>query len=129
MRLRIDYNSDEPITRQAVAQIKLLAVSGQLVPGEKLPSIRGLAHDLQINPTTVSRIYNELAGEGVIVLRQGQGAYVAEGAPPLARREVRRLLGAKARDLLVEGLRHGLSMDEIRRTLDEEYDDIRGDDA
>jgi len=126
MLLHIDYNNNEPICHQAVAQIKVLVVSGSLKPGDKLPSIRQLARDARINPTTVSRIYTQLAQEGVLVLRQGQGVFVAEGPPQLAPEQVRRVVGKHARDLLVEGLRHGLSIKDIRRALDREYARIKG---
>ena len=56
MFVHIDYNSGEPISRQVIAQIKWMIVSGALQPGDKLPSIRELARDLKINPTTVTRI-------------------------------------------------------------------------
>ena len=82
--IHINYSSDAPICQQAVDQVKLLCVSGRLRPGEKLPSVRQLAADLHVNPTTVTRIYDQLAHEGVITLRQGQGTFVADGPPPLA---------------------------------------------
>ena len=126
MWLHIDYNSGEPICRQAVAQIKLMLVNGSLKPGDRLPSIRELSRDLQINPTTVSRIYSELSHEGVIALRQGQGAFVSGSPPRFAAEEVRRLVAKHADALLVEGLRHGLSIEQIRKIVDEEYDAIKG---
>jgi GntR family transcriptional regulator len=122
--LRLDYHSSEPICQQAVAQIKLLVVQGKLRPDDKLPSVRQLARDLKINPTTVCRIYNELAHEGVVTLRHGQGVFVAEGVTRLARAEVRRDLAKYARTLLVEGLRQGVSLDEIQTILAEEHKKI-----
>jgi GntR family transcriptional regulator len=119
--LHLDYHSSEPICQQAVAQIKLLVVKGKLKPDEKLPSIRQLARELKINPTTVSRIYNELAHEGVITLRQGQGAFVGSGVSRLARAEVRRGLAKHAQTLLVEGLRQGVSLEEIQTIVAEEH--------
>ena len=129
MLFHIDYNSNEPICQQAVEQIKLLVVSGSLKPGDRLPSIRQLAREAHINPTTVSRIYGQLAHEGVVALRQGQGVFVTDGTARLAPEEVRRILGRHARALLVEGLRQGMSIEEIRRTLDDEYDAIKGDEG
>ena len=124
MLIHVDYNSGEPICHQVVAQVKLLVVNGKLKRRDKLPSIRRLARDLRINPTTVTRIYNQLAAEGVVTLRQGQGAFIADGALRLAPEELRRILGKHARTLLVEGLRHGVSVDEIQAVLAEEYAEI-----
>jgi GntR family transcriptional regulator len=127
MQIYIDYSGHTPICQQAVDQIKLLCVSGRLRPGQKLPSVRQLATDLHINPTTVTRIYDQLAHEGVITLRQGQGTFVADGPPPLASQEVQRIVGARARALLVEGLRHGLSFKQIRAALEREHQQMTGD--
>jgi GntR family transcriptional regulator len=121
MLLHLDYHSSEPICQQAVAQIKLLVVKGKLKPDDKLPSVRQLARELKINPTTVCRIYNELAHEGVVTQRQGQGVFVAPGDSRLARAEVRRSLAKHAQTLLVEGLRQGVPLEEIQTILAEEH--------
>ena len=125
MFIHIDYNSGEPINRQVIAQIKWMIVSGQLQPGEKLPSIRELARTLKINPTTVTRIYNDLAHHAIIALRQGQGAFVSDGHVSLAEAEVKRVVADKARALLVEGMRLGLDKQEIDMIVDEEFKQIR----
>ena len=121
MRLHIDYNSSQPIYRQAVEQIKLMVVGGQLEAGEKVPSIRQLARQLKINPTTAAKVYTELAHEGVLALRQGQGAFVASCSQALASAEVRRVVGGHARRMLVEGLRLGLTKEAIGVIVDEEH--------
>ena len=125
MFLHIDYNSPEPIYRQAVEQIKLLVVSGALLPGDRMPSIRELAKSLKINPTTAAKIYNELAHDGVIILRQGQGAFVSETIKRLAPQEVRRIVAGHARKMLVEGLRLGLTRMQIDQIVEEEFQKIR----
>ena len=125
MFIQIDYNSGEPISRQVIAQIKWMIVSGKLQSGDKLPSIRELARMLKINPTTVTRIYNDLSSHGIIALRQGQGAFVAERTVSLAESEVNRLVAEKARALLVEGFRLGLNKKEIEGIVNEEYTKIR----
>ncbi len=125
MYVHIDYNSGEPISRQVVAQIKWMIVSGVLGAGEKLPSIRELAKQLKINPTTVTRIYGELAHQGIIALRQGQGAFVSQQVPTVAPGEVRRIVADKAREMLVEGMRLGLDRAAIDEIVDDEFRKIR----
>jgi len=125
MFVHIDYNSGEPISRQIIAQIKWMIVSGRLQPGEKLPSIRELARTLKINPTTVTRIYNELAHNGIITLRQGQGAFVAGQGVSLPDEEVARIVAKKARALLVEGIRLGLRKKDIEAIVNDEFRKIR----
>ena len=125
MFIHIDYNSGEPINRQAIAQIKWMIVSGRLQPGDKLPSIRELARTLKINPTTVTRIYNDLAHNGIITLRQGQGAFVSDGHVSVSDTEVSRIVVEKARAMLVEGIRLGLRKREIDAIINEEFRKIR----
>lgn len=125
MFLHIDYNSSKPIYQQAVEQIKLKVVSGVLRAGDRMPSIRELARTLKINPTTTAKIYNELAHEGVLILRQGQGAFVAPKVESLALQEIHRIVSEHARRMLVEGLRLGLTREEIDLIVEEEFRKIR----
>lgn len=127
MHLHIDPNSSRPIIRQVVEQIHWQIVSGRLHAGDRLPSIRELSKQLGINPTTVTRIYSEMANTGVIVLRQGQGAFVAEqsAAPRVAPDDARRKVGELACTMLVEGLKHGMTKREIDEIVSEEFRKIR----
>jgi len=125
MYVHIDYNSGEPISHQIVSQIKWMIVSGTLKSGDKLPSIRELARQLKINPTTVTRIYNELAHNAIITLRQGQGAFVAQQTQTVAPQEVRRIVADKAREMLVEGMRLGLDKSQIDDIVNDEFQKIR----
>ena len=51
-------------------------VTGQLLPGDKIPSVRELASELQVNPNTIQRTFQELERDGVVVTRRGMGRYV-----------------------------------------------------
>src|SRR5438094_5402953 len=67
-----------PIYLQLMEQIKHAIETGAIRAGEQLPGIRPLAEELVINPKTVAKAYRELEHEGVIELRHGSGAFVAE---------------------------------------------------
>ena len=73
-----------PIYLQIVEQVKHAIEIGALQPGDQLPSIRPLAEELVINANTVAKAYRELESEGVVELKQGAGAFVADrvGARP-----------------------------------------------
>jgi GntR family transcriptional regulator len=75
--IQIDFESGVPIYMQLVDRIKQMVVSGQLQPGQQLPTMRQLATDLRINYNTVGRAYLILDQEGVISTQQGRGTYVA----------------------------------------------------
>lgn len=55
-----------------------------LTPGVKLPSVRKMAADRGVAPSTVVEAYERLAGEGLIQARPGSGFYVAGPLAPLA---------------------------------------------
>lgn len=96
-------------------QIKHAIETGALQPGEQLPGIRKLAEDLVINPNTVAKVYCELEHEGVVELRQGAGAFVAERAAATARADILRARPL-VRSLLVKLMQLGLGEDEIYAT-------------
>lgn len=102
MQLRISASDGLPIYLQIVNQVKYLASSGRLAPGEALPPVRKLAERLVVNPNTVARAYRELEAAGVLVTRRGAGVYVSEGGSPLARREQNRILHERIDVLLAE---------------------------
>ena len=125
MYFHVDYSSGEPISHQIIAQIKLMIVSGSLKAGDKLPSIRELARQLKINPTTVTRIYSELEHNSIITLRQGQGAFVSQQGPSLSPEQIDRIVADKAQVMLVEAMRLGLSKAQIDRIVIEQFEKIR----
>ena len=70
--------SGVPVYVQLMEQVKHAVETGALKAGDQLPAIRRVAEDLVINPNTVARVYRELEHEGVIELRHGAGAFVAD---------------------------------------------------
>ena len=59
MNLIIRNTSGQPIYDQITAQIKAMILSGELAPGDALPSMRALAKDLRISLITTKRAYEE----------------------------------------------------------------------
>ena len=78
LMLQIVTGDPRPIIRQITDGIKRLVAGGELLPGDALPSVRGLAQQLSINPNTVAKAYAELSAEGWLLSRAGLGLYVAE---------------------------------------------------
>lgn len=72
----IQPSSGTPIYRQLTDQIRRQCASGQLRPGDMLPSVRNLAGNLGVNPMTISRAYSLLEAEGLLVRRRGVGMQV-----------------------------------------------------
>lgn len=84
MRLWFSQNSDVPIYRQLVTQVQLAVLSGDLKPGEKLPSTRALARRFNIHPNTVSAGYRHLERDRWVESRHGSGVYVRPFDEPIS---------------------------------------------
>lgn len=77
MNIVISNASGEPIYAQIVAQIKAAVMSGELVEGDVIPSMRVLAKELRISVITTKRAYEELERQGFIISMTGKGSFVA----------------------------------------------------
>lgn len=82
------------IAGQIVDAIRRKISGTELVVGDQLPSVRGLAQQLAVNPNTVSKAYAELVSGGWLVSRAGMGLYVAAQRDPLSDDERGRRLDA-----------------------------------
>jgi GntR family transcriptional regulator len=119
MHLHISQTDGVPIYLQIVNQVKLLAASGRLAPGEELPPIRVLAEQLVVNPNTVARAYRELELAGVVVKRRTAGTYVSDNASPLNRRERIRILTERVDALLAEAHQLKVGADDVIRLIEQ----------
>lgn len=75
-----NWREDQPIYRQIRDRIIDGILDGSFKEGEALPSVRTVAVDLQVNPLTVSKAYQELQQAGVAEPRRGLGLFVVPGA-------------------------------------------------
>jgi len=119
VQLNISSDDGVPIYIQIVNQVKHLAASGRLTPGDELPPIRVLAEQLMVNPNTVARAYLELERGGVVTKRHGSGTYLSETRAPLPQREKIRILAGRADALLTEARHLDVGLGEIIRLLRE----------
>jgi len=77
LKIWISKNSEVSVREQIVTQISVGIASGDIRPGEKLPSTRELARRFGIHPNTVSSAYRELAAAGVLTARRGSGIFAS----------------------------------------------------
>jgi GntR family transcriptional regulator len=83
----IDPSDELPVGLQLTWRLRALIATGRLASGERLPSFRRLADWAGVNVNTVRAVYAGLEREGLVVSRQGQGTFVAEGIEPAAQLE------------------------------------------
>jgi GntR family transcriptional regulator len=77
LMLQIATGDTRSIARQIVDGVRRQIAAGELAVGAALPSVRGLALQLSINPNTVAKAYAELTAEGWLDARAGLGLFVA----------------------------------------------------
>jgi GntR family transcriptional regulator len=92
LMLQIATGDPRPINKQIVDGVRRLIASGELPVGAALPSVRGLAQQLTINPNTVAKAYSELTAEGWLDARAGLGLFVATPRQRLSNEERSRRL-------------------------------------
>ena len=120
MDLRINFCSGVPIYLQLIEQIKHAVDTGAIRGGEQLPTIRKTAEELAMNPNTVARAYRELEREGVIDVRHGSGAFVAEPKASSRKTAAIRKASEVLHQAIEEGRTLGLSEPELRRVFENE---------
>ncbi len=117
MNIIIRNLSGKPIYEQIKDQIKAQIMSGKLVSGEQLPSMRHLAKELRISVITTKRAYDELEREGFVVSVQGKGSYVAPQDKEMLREEHLRQIEEHLKGALDIASVSGVSMKEIINIL------------
>ena len=80
MDMTIDTASVEPVYEQIAHQVRQGVLKGRLRPGTPIPTIRQLAHDLDLNPNTVAKAYKVLESERVILTAGKKGTFINRDA-------------------------------------------------
>lgn len=88
MIIKLSNNSEKPIYEQITDQLKQAILTGVLVTGDALPSIRALAKELKISVMTTKRAYADLERDGFIETIAGKGSYVSERNQDFLREEL-----------------------------------------
>lgn len=113
----IDPRSPTPLYAQIAARVRMAVAAGELAPGDALPSVRSLARTLRVNPATVVQAYRDLAVDGFVELRHGQGTFVRE-VPAFRRAEERSAQATQlVRRLLQDAARAGVGIEELSQAL------------
>ena len=116
--ITVDPSSGVPPYEQIRSQVEVLVRVGHLRPGDALPTIRQLAHDLGLAPGTVARAYRELESDGLVQSRRRGGTVVLEPSAQAASRSQREArLQAAARDLVAAARALGVDLDAVESAL------------
>ena len=61
------FSGGRPVYHQIMATLRGAVITGELEPGKKVPSVRDLAAEAQVNPNTMQRALTELEREGLLI--------------------------------------------------------------
>ena len=76
----MDFQDSKAIYLQIADRICENIMTGVYRDDERIPSVRECAVDLQVNPNTAQRAYEQLQQSELIYLKRGMGYYVSPGA-------------------------------------------------
>lgn len=83
--MSIDFKSTKGIFQQIADLLCHRILENNLPPGERMPSVRDLAAEFEVNRNTLLRTYSILEEAGIFVNKRGIGFFVAEDAVDLIR--------------------------------------------
>ena len=120
----LDYKDRRPIYKQIIEKFQQMILCGVLQPGEPMPSVRGLAVELSLNPNTVQRAYQELERNGYIYTVKGKGSFVSDSmdAADSKRKELREDL----KGYVQKAFALGISEQELTTLLTESIAEVKG---
>ncbi len=105
-----------PIYEQVVYAATKAMLSGQLRPGDPFPSVRTLSKELKINANTAHKVITQLLTAGSLDTRPGFTTVVAK-RPPASKAEKTNLLEQQFEELVVEGKRLGIALEDMEEAL------------
>ncbi|QNN47388.1 GntR family transcriptional regulator [Thermomonas brevis] len=121
LMIQVATGDPRPIGRQIVDAVRMKIATGELIQGDQLPSVRGLAQQLMINPNTVAKAYAELTTEGWLESRQGTGLFVAAPRQRLSDAERERRLDDAIGRFVNDVIPLGFPPDEVQDRVAHEF--------
>lgn len=101
--MTIEFDNNLPIYVQIMNYMKRQIIVGTLKPGDKIESVRELAAELQINPNTIQRTFQELEREGIVETKRGLGRYVTSEESTIM--QIKKEMAGDLLDRFVQGMK------------------------
>ncbi len=121
MEIKIDYHSEKPVYKQIKEQIKYAIATGEIKPDYRLPPIRTLASQLQVNPGTVQRVYRELLSEGYLYTKGAGGTYISKDALTILSRERQQIIREDIKTCIDKAKKLGIDISTLHKLIDREW--------
>jgi GntR family transcriptional regulator len=113
----ISPSSGIPIYKQLYSQIERMVLNGYFTVDQRLPSVRQVANDLDVNPMTVSKAYGLLEERGYLTRLRGKGMVVTARDDKVLQQEKLATLDEMIKELLAQAKHMGISGDKITQMV------------
>lgn len=117
IQIVIDPTSGIPYYRQIILQVEMAIADGRLKVGRQLPTVRSLAVDLQVNPNTVVRAYNELEIRGLVNTQHGTGTFISDKHVDIPEVDREQILAQLVRGFVSQSASYGFTVHDIIKYL------------
>ena len=117
----VNHQSSVAVYAQIENQVQLAIASGELEPGDKLPSVHEVANKLNANAGTAAKAYRGLEVTGLIETRRGLGCHVQRGVRGRCRRDCLRRIVGRLYEVASEARAVGIPLKTIREIASKSY--------
>jgi GntR family transcriptional regulator len=118
-KFSLDATNGVPFYKQIILQVEMAIADGRLNTGDQLPTVRGLAVELQVNPNTVARAYSELEIRHIVNTQQGTGTFISDQKVEISDVERERILAEITRSFVSHAASYGFSLEELGSYINE----------
>lgn len=118
MEIILSNASTKPIYEQITSQIKGMIMSGNLKPGDPMPSMRKLAKELHVSVITTQRAYDDLVKDGFIVTVPAKGTFVSAQNQDFIREENLRKIEEHLTEACELAKQNSVSLDSLKESLE-----------
>jgi len=116
--MKSEFKEGLTIYKQIALNLETGILEGKLVAGDRLPSLRESAVDMEVNINTIMRGYNLLEEEGILAKKRGLGFYVTEDALEIIRKKRRGMFYEETVPELFKTMKRlNISLDDLARAL------------
>lgn len=124
MFIQLDFESELPIYEQLKNEIIIGIAKKELLPGERLPSVRALASDIGINLHTVNKAYQQLKQDGFLLIHRQRGVVVHPDGPAEADIVYEKMLKQTLRPMIAEAVCRDMSKNKYMDLVEDIYNEI-----
>ena len=110
----INLQSNVAVFAQIENEVRFAIASGELKAGDRLPTVRAVAEQLNINPNTVAKAYRDLEIMGLVFTRRGMGIFIRDGIEEKCRADCNHEIVCKMHEVVAEAKASGMKEADIK---------------